>query len=61
MSTGKRPMNRRELLRKGALVDYHDPYIPEIRNGGGSPMRSAPLNEETLRAHPVKGREAGAR
>jgi UDP-N-acetyl-D-glucosamine dehydrogenase len=38
------------LLRKGALVEYHDPFIPEIRNGGSSPMRSAPLDEETLRA-----------
>src|SRR5205814_8734439 len=35
------------LLRKGACVEYHDPPIPEIRNGVGQ-MRSAPLTPETL-------------
>ena len=36
------------LLRKGALVEYHDPFVPELRNGGSGPMRSIPLTEETL-------------
>jgi UDP-N-acetyl-D-glucosamine dehydrogenase len=35
------------LLRKGARVEYHDPHIPELRNGVGR-MASAPLTPETL-------------
>src|SRR5262249_52672254 len=37
------------LLRKGALVEYHDPFISEFRSAAGS-LRSVPLTGETLRA-----------
>jgi UDP-N-acetyl-D-glucosamine dehydrogenase len=37
------------LLRKGALVDYHDPFVTELPNGPGA-LRSLPLTEESLRS-----------
>lgn len=41
------------LLRKGALVDYHDPHVPELSPGhhGGTlaPMLSVELTPEVLR------------
>lgn len=41
-----------ELLRKeGALISYHDPYIPHIEAHGGSTVRldSIELTDEALR------------
>jgi UDP-N-acetyl-D-glucosamine dehydrogenase len=35
------------LARQGALVTYHDPFVPEVVIGDG-PIRSAPLHEATL-------------
>jgi UDP-N-acetyl-D-glucosamine dehydrogenase len=37
------------LMRKGAVVSYHDPYIPEYDPGTG-PMRSLTLAPETVQA-----------
>lgn len=37
------------LQGKGALVSYHDPYVPDLRHEGIS-LESVDLNEETLRA-----------
>jgi len=37
------------LQRKGAVVDYHDPFIPELHNGAGR-LACADLTRETLRA-----------
>jgi nucleotide sugar dehydrogenase len=34
------------LLRKGAVVSYHDPHVPELRVGGEL-LRSAPLTSVT--------------
>ena len=44
------------LRSKGAAVHYHDPFVKEIRfddahtEGGGEPLKSAPLTNEELRA-----------
>ncbi|MDQ3804475.1 MAG: nucleotide sugar dehydrogenase [Acidobacteriota bacterium] len=44
------------LRAKGAEVSYHDPFIPELRfddthtEGGGAPLRSAPLTDEEVEA-----------
>ena len=42
-----------QLTRKGAVVSYHDPYCPEIRDDGHTPLgalgRSVELTEERLR------------
>jgi UDP-N-acetyl-D-glucosamine dehydrogenase len=37
------------LYRKGAVVEYHDPYVPTLRNGNGH-LASTPLTEETIAA-----------
>jgi UDP-N-acetyl-D-glucosamine dehydrogenase len=37
------------LHRKGAVVEYHDPHVPEFQNGSG-PMHSRPLEEGVVRA-----------
>jgi UDP-N-acetyl-D-glucosamine dehydrogenase len=37
------------LYRKGAVVEYHDPYVPTLRNGIGH-LASTPLTEETIAA-----------
>jgi UDP-N-acetyl-D-glucosamine dehydrogenase len=42
------------LKRKGAIVDYNDPYIPEIpvtRHYKFEGMKSVPLNESTVSAY----------
>jgi UDP-N-acetyl-D-glucosamine dehydrogenase len=42
-----------QLSRKGAVVSYHDPYCPEIRDDGHTPLgavgRSVELTDERLR------------
>ncbi len=42
-----------QLNRKGALVSYHDPYCPEIRDDGHTPLgavgRSVELTDERVR------------
>jgi UDP-N-acetyl-D-glucosamine dehydrogenase len=42
------------LSRKGAVVQYHDPYVPEIAEDGHTPAgavgRSVPLTNEAIRA-----------
>src|SRR5688572_12980733 len=42
-----------QLNRKGALVSYHDPYCPEIRDDGHTPLgalgRSVDLTDERIR------------
>ncbi|MGQ0713221.1 MAG: nucleotide sugar dehydrogenase [Gemmatimonadaceae bacterium] len=42
-----------QLSRKGALVSYHDPYCPEIRDDGHTPLgaigRSVDLTDERIR------------
>ena len=35
------------LARRGAIVSYHDPFVPEVVIGDG-PLRSSPLDEATL-------------
>src|SRR6185295_15102692 len=42
----------RLLEERGAKVEYHDPYIPEVRDlGHGEPnVKSVELNDERLRA-----------
>ncbi len=37
-----------ELQRRGALVDYHDPYVPQITLTPQTTLRSVPLTEDTL-------------
>jgi len=38
------------LRRKGAVVDYHDPYVPQIRDPGNetSTIKSVPLTKEAI-------------
>jgi UDP-N-acetyl-D-glucosamine dehydrogenase len=42
-----------QLSRKGAVVSYHDPYVPEIRDDGHTPLgaigQSVELTDERLR------------
>jgi UDP-N-acetyl-D-glucosamine dehydrogenase len=38
-----------QLLRKGAEVSYHDPYIDEMRLDGEGTLRNIELTDETLR------------
>jgi UDP-N-acetyl-D-glucosamine dehydrogenase len=42
-----------QMNRKGALVSYHDPYCPEIRDDGHTPLgaigRSVDLTDERIR------------
>jgi UDP-N-acetyl-D-glucosamine dehydrogenase len=42
-----------QLSRKGAVVSYHDPYVPEIRDDGHTPVgaigRSVELTDDRLR------------
>jgi UDP-N-acetyl-D-glucosamine dehydrogenase len=35
------------LARQGAIVSYHDPFVPEVEIGDG-PIRSSPLDEATV-------------
>lgn len=37
-----------ELQRRGALVDYHDPYVPQIALTPQMTLRSVPLTEDAL-------------
>jgi UDP-N-acetyl-D-glucosamine dehydrogenase len=37
-----------EVLKKGAIVKYHDPYIPQIKTHGGTFIQSVQLTEEEL-------------
>ena len=39
----------RKLLRKGACLSYHDPYVPQVLVGE-SRLTSVPLDEDVLRA-----------
>jgi len=34
--------------KKGGLVSYHDPYIPEVKTNGGNKLASADLSAEAL-------------
>ena len=45
----------RLLEERGAKVEYHDPYIPEVRDlGHGEPnVKSVPLNDKRVRAADV--------
>lgn len=36
------------VARKGGLVSYHDPYIPEVTAGHAPSLQSTPLTTETL-------------
>lgn len=37
-----------QLLHKGAVVSYHDPFIPEVRFDGSGTLRSTPLSDDIL-------------
>lgn len=37
------------LVKKGATVRYHDPYVPSVRSAGGE-LSSVPLTDEELRS-----------
>ncbi len=39
-----------EVIGKGGIVSYHDPYIAEIATHAGRPFKSVPLTREVLAA-----------
>jgi UDP-N-acetyl-D-glucosamine dehydrogenase len=40
-----------EVLHKGGLVDYHDPYIPEVKTPAGRTFRSVAITATIIESY----------